>query len=1150
MSIQLDEHQLKAVKHLDGPALVVAGPGSGKTAVITERIVNLIREYGINANKILALAFNKEAAKEMEQRVLPEIRKTNSPYGTPKIQTLHAFGLEIINRFYTRLDLETEPTRWTGDPEKTIRQEIMQLKRETADVPVTVYIYRIGNRLTDKCYIGQTTNWKRRKEEHLNDSSNPELRQAILNEGVEQFTFEIKETVSGRIADSCETKWIEYYKSQAVFNLENENVYFQTEFDDNQVTVYKIESQKSRVCYFGYSNSPELIHEKMTLVPNDALQQAIIDEGIDQFKFDILYEDIPVIKASELVSREINIRKNMVVYNRSNPLSQRYSNRLMVELFCEHFNLTYEEVLKHPADIKNLSDKFENYEKIVRDVKKAKREVVEDFSNYNSIEDIINFILGSINDIVVKTFAERYEKKKKEANAIDFQDMILYAVYLFERYPDIHAKYCEKYDYVLVDEFQDLSPIDYRLIKTLSNNLFTVGDDDQAIYSFRGGDSAIMHNFYKQKDVKKYKITKNYRSTMTIVNHSKALIDHNSKALIDHNSKALIDHNSKALIDHNSKALIDHNQSRIPKNLHANSTTRLPIRVFETTNETETPKTDLALFPLTESNQIVINQSSQQVTIVENMLMRELTNSVSEKTAILVRYRSEVDRVREILKRKGFAEEVRDEQSHKKGGPFNFTGEGNEQIRVSTIHSVKGKEYDKVILIHNALGEEFPFHDCDNLPEERRVFYTAMTRAKHDLVIIGGECPFVWELRKAHIPELERLSDSLKSAINHRIDNIRRQLENVSDVLPSKINKRFYIAQEQVDKVDVALPQALESQLARQKDAVKRIIRKQHAPELESLRCDIIETDNITKEIKTALPQQVKIAQKTFLLKLIPILDNLESIAVTSEKLKLNDDLPELATFCEDIQSAQKQFLNFLNNHGIVPIETIGQSLNLSLHEELQPGIFTDEVSKEGCGKVTVPRKIAEIFTDEVSKDGIVRELRRGYVLNDQVIRKAQVIVSKGQWHAYRIFMDFEKPVCIVTDQENYFVDKVLTLPEFIKGVDIRGLTVRLHKHDVLFAFPKTEKEAITLQRQPIENIPDSKSISEDFLNSVIVRGELTDVKKQRFYLNVITWSGYVLKGYLRAFDEDALCMWIDEQFVVVYRHALLKIERIEYLPM
>lgn len=852
--MQLDEHQMRAVEHFEGPALVVAGPGSGKTTVIKERILNLIHEYNVNPNKILALAFNKEAAEEMGQRVFPTLRAIHSSPGKPEICTLHAFGLKIINQNYERLSIESVPGVWAAEPERTIRQEIEQLKREEENANITVYIYRIGNRVTDKCYIGQTTNWRRRREEHLSDSSNLELRQAILNDGIEQFTFEIKETVNGRIADSSEARWIEYYKNLAVFNQAGENITLETASDDELVAIYKIEQLTLGRCYLGYSNSPEQIEENITLVRNDELQQAIADEGIEQFSFDVIFEDIPIAEASGLVAREIEKRKNLAVYNRSNPISQQYSNRLMVELFCQHFNLSYEEVLEHPADIKNLSDRIEKFEKIVGDVKKAKLQVEEDFSNYNSIEDIVNFILGSIDDIVVKTFAEKYEQKKKRANAIDFQDMILYAVYLFERYPEIHTKWSKKYDFVLVDEFQDISPVDFRLINSLSDNLFAVGDDDQAIYGFRGGDSEIMQNYYGQENVTKFEITRNYRSTMTIVEQS--------------------------------RVLIEHNQHRIPKNLRAENTMQLPIEILETTNEIE----DSDLLPSS----------------AENLLIRDLSNSVCHKIAILVRYRSEVDQVREMLRRNGFEERVRFNPYRKKGSPCNFIGIDNEQIRVrtiqirvSTIHSVKGKEYDKVILIHNALGENFPFSDSDSIEEERRVFYVAITRAKQELVVIGGECLFVWELRKIFLPELKRLSGALESAFKNRIIYAKKQLEEVSASLLETL--------------------AYESQ--RQIETLREQLSEQYELEFERLRCDTIENEDIKKNIEKDYPLQFKARREALLKNSIPISERLESIAEKAiEKVETNNLPPEFSKFFGRVQYAQKLFLNLLKDHGVFSI--------------------------------------------------------------------------------------------------------------------------------------------------------------------------------------------------------------------------------------
>lgn len=91
-----------------------------------------------------------------------------------------------------------------------------------------------------------------------------------------------------------------------------------------------------------------------------------------------------------------------------------------------------------------------------------------------------------------------YEKRKKEAGRIDFDDMLLLCYQLSCRRPDILKKWQERYSYILIDEFQDSSRIQYEIVKLLAGkkrNLFVVGDDDQSVYGFRGATPGIMRRF-------------------------------------------------------------------------------------------------------------------------------------------------------------------------------------------------------------------------------------------------------------------------------------------------------------------------------------------------------------------------------------------------------------------------------------------------------------------------------------------------------------------------------------------------------------------------------------------------------------------------------------------------------------------------------
>ncbi len=124
-----------------------------------------------------------------------------------------------------------------------------------------------------------------------------------------------------------------------------------------------------------------------------------------------------------------------------------------------------------------------------------------------------------------------YVKTLKKLGLIDFDDMLLYCHELLTTRRDILAKWQQKYQYILIDEFQDINKIQYDIIKLLAkpqDNLFIVGDDDQSIYGFRGSKPEIMLNFDKDyPDTDKVILDTNYRSTGNIVSAAGKVIAHN-----------------------------------------------------------------------------------------------------------------------------------------------------------------------------------------------------------------------------------------------------------------------------------------------------------------------------------------------------------------------------------------------------------------------------------------------------------------------------------------------------------------------------------------------------------------------------------------------------------------------------------------------
>ena len=128
---------------------------------------------------------------------------------------------------------------------------------------------------------------------------------------------------------------------------------------------------------------------------------------------------------------------------------------------------------------------------------------------------------------------ELYQRKLKENNALDFDDIINLTIQILTENPDVLEYYSEKFKYVLVDEYQDTNKAQFTLVTLLSGrygNITVVGDNDQGIYSFRGADITNILNFEKDfPGTKIIKLEQNYRSTKSILDAANAVIKHNEK---------------------------------------------------------------------------------------------------------------------------------------------------------------------------------------------------------------------------------------------------------------------------------------------------------------------------------------------------------------------------------------------------------------------------------------------------------------------------------------------------------------------------------------------------------------------------------------------------------------------------------------------
>ena len=124
-----------------------------------------------------------------------------------------------------------------------------------------------------------------------------------------------------------------------------------------------------------------------------------------------------------------------------------------------------------------------------------------------------------------------YDKRLKKSNALDFDDLLIKSVEIFDRSPETANRYSARYPYVMVDEYQDTNRQQYRLVRYLTSthsNVCVVGDEDQSIYSWRGADIQNILSFEKDyPSVRVIRLEQNYRSTKTILAAASAVVANN-----------------------------------------------------------------------------------------------------------------------------------------------------------------------------------------------------------------------------------------------------------------------------------------------------------------------------------------------------------------------------------------------------------------------------------------------------------------------------------------------------------------------------------------------------------------------------------------------------------------------------------------------
>lgn len=213
---------------------------------------------------------------------------------------------------------------------------------------------------------------------------------------------------------------------------------------------------------------------------------------------------------------------------------------LCVRILRQHIN-----VINYPSNFTIMDE--EDQKALIKKIYNQLQIDAKTISIKSMIATISNYKMANITPEKALEFAGSFQGEIKKAKVykeyleyqenhflLDFDDLLLKTVYIFESYPDVLEKWQYRFQYIHVDEFQDVGNIEYRLVKLMSDKAITcvVGDPDQTIYSFRGANVNYILDFDKDfKPCKTIILNQNYRSTGNILNISNCLIRKNQNRL-------------------------------------------------------------------------------------------------------------------------------------------------------------------------------------------------------------------------------------------------------------------------------------------------------------------------------------------------------------------------------------------------------------------------------------------------------------------------------------------------------------------------------------------------------------------------------------------------------------------------------------------
>lgn len=264
-----------------------------------------------------------------------------------------------------------------------------------------------------------------------------------------------------------------------------------------------------------------------TLVITHRTKTLIEHYGVDPSK-------ILVITFTKAAAQEMRSRFQKLMGERHQPVQFGTFHAIFFSVLKHAYHYTASNIIRESDKKKLLLEIIEHMELDIEDTNDFIQELESEISlvkgEMMSLEHY--FSMSCPKDVFQKIF-ERYNQALMKRRMIDFDDMLVYCYELFVQRPDILQAWQKQFQYILIDEFQDINKVQYDIIRMLAkpeDNLFIVGDDDQSIYQFRGAKPEIMLQFEEvYPSAKKVFLDINYRSTECIVRTAAMVIEHNKK---------------------------------------------------------------------------------------------------------------------------------------------------------------------------------------------------------------------------------------------------------------------------------------------------------------------------------------------------------------------------------------------------------------------------------------------------------------------------------------------------------------------------------------------------------------------------------------------------------------------------------------------